>query len=103
MTSACFKSENFCLVGMMAATRSSLMAKTVAEVMNLWPSDGDLAADIGHRIRLVQLWRHRQAIPLDVWPAMLASAQRRGLGLTADILLTATLESRGTRRWKRAV
>ena len=65
-------------------------ARTPEEILTLWPSRAELAADAGRNLFAAHRWHQRGRL----WPAeldakMLASAKARGIKLTADHLVAA--------------
>lgn len=60
---------------------------SVAELVALWPSRPDFAADVGVKIGLVNSWVHRGVIPDLYWLAISDGAQRRGIaGVSLEVL-----------------
>ncbi len=64
--------------------------RTPEEILKLWPSRAELAADAGRDVFAAHRWHQRGRL----WPAqldakMLASAKARGIKLTADHLVAA--------------
>jgi len=60
---------------------------TVANVIRLWPSVGEFAADLGVSAFAAYKMRDRNAIRAKHWPTLLSSAQRRGLAVDAHTLI----------------
>jgi hypothetical protein len=62
------------------------MAATT-DIISLWPSVEDFAADAGVSIGLARVWRTRKSIPSDRWARIERAAQRRQIeGATASDL-----------------
>lgn len=62
---------------------------TVEGIIDLWPRQEDLAADCGVERVAVSRWKERSRIPAKHFPAMLSSASRRGISLTAEQIVRA--------------
>lgn len=60
--------------------------KNVTHFQKLWPSYSEFAADAGVEYGTAQLWRHRNSIPTDYWPAILKGAEARGLDVSIGLL-----------------
>lgn len=60
--------------------------ENVKSFQKLWPSYSDFAADAGVEYVTAQLWRYRNSIPTDHWPAILKGAEARGLDVSIDLL-----------------
>lgn len=61
--------------------------QTFAEIINLWPSAVELAADVGVKEVTARAWKAR-GIPAEYWADLIAAAARRQInGITADLLL----------------
>jgi hypothetical protein len=70
--------------------------QNVADVFAAWPSDADLARDIGLSYPTVASWKQRGSIPVTYWrPIIQAAHKRRHPEITADLLLE--LHVRGSR------
>jgi hypothetical protein len=68
------------------------------EVIARWPATRFFARDAGCSPLLVRQWRHRNFIPPQYWPRIVAGATRRGFGdVDADLLagLAAALRGAG--------
>jgi hypothetical protein len=61
------------------------MLKSHADIIDLWPSQEALAAEIGQGAAAVRKWRQRRRIPSDYWLPLVAAAKRRGDGRFADL------------------
>jgi hypothetical protein len=58
-----------------------------SEVLALWPTLSELAADLDLPYGVVKQWRRRNSIPSDKWQALVLAAQRRGhRRITAELL-----------------
>jgi hypothetical protein len=61
--------------------------RTVAEIFTAWPTDADLARDIGVRYPTISAWKQRGSIPPAYWRDIIRAARQRGHPeLTADLL-----------------
>ena len=57
-------------------------------IFAIWPTDADLAREIGMSYSTVSAWKQRGSIPVAYWRAILDAAHRRGHPeLTADLLV----------------
>jgi hypothetical protein len=57
------------------------------EVIGRWPATRHFARDAGCSALLVRQWRHRNFIPPQYWPGIVAGAQRRKIAaVDADLL-----------------
>lgn len=63
---------------------------TFLDVMNLWGSPKEMAADLGYKVSRVHKWRVRCTIPPESWPDVIKAAKRRRFNVTADTLLRAS-------------
>jgi hypothetical protein len=62
--------------------------QNVADIFAIWPSDADLARDIGLSYSTVAAWKQRGSIPVAYWlPVIHAARKRRHPEITADLLL----------------
>jgi len=62
--------------------------QNVADVFTAWPSDADLARDIGLSYSTVSAWKQRGSIPVAYWlPVIRAARKRRHPEITANLLL----------------
>lgn len=62
--------------------------QNVADIFAAWPSDADLARDIGLSYPTVASWKQRGSIPVTYWrPIINAARRRRHPEITADLLL----------------
>jgi hypothetical protein len=62
--------------------------QNVADIFAAWPSDADLARDIGLSYPTVASWKQRGSIPVAYWrPIIQAAGKRRHPEITADLLL----------------
>lgn len=63
------------------------MIKSFRDVIELWPSIGEFAEDIGVKYVTGQLMKHRDSIDADHWVAVVEAAKRRGFkGVTYEAL-----------------
>jgi hypothetical protein len=60
--------------------------RTVADIIDLWPSQADFAADCGAKWMTAHQWRRRDKIPPEYWAALVRSAKRRALPVTEKLL-----------------
>lgn len=59
-----------------------------SEIFAAWPSDADLARDIGVSYPTVSAWKQRGSIPAAYWRDIIRAARRRGHPeITADLLV----------------
>lgn len=62
--------------------------RNVADIFSAWPSDADLARDIGLSYPTVASWKQRGSIPVAYWrPIIRAAHKRQHPEITADLLL----------------
>jgi hypothetical protein len=62
--------------------------QNVAEIFAIWPSDADLAREIGQSYSTVSAWKQRGSIPVAYWRAIIGAARkRRHPEITANLLL----------------
>lgn len=61
---------------------------TFGELIALWPSRDDLATDLGVKKDRVHKWVQNNTIPAGFWRDLLAAAARRGIPLSADVMVT---------------
>lgn len=61
----------------------------VSEILSLWPDVRALADDIGRPYDTVFAWKRRGSVPVEYWPAIVASARTRNLPVTEGMLLAA--------------
>lgn len=69
------------------------------DLIGRWPATRSFARDAGCSALLARQWRHRNFIPPQYWPGIVAGAARRGIP-TIDAALLARLAAalRGTGR-----
>ncbi len=61
--------------------------KTVADLINKWDSDADLARDIGLNPSHISMMKLRNSIHPRHWTAIIKAARERGIkGINADVL-----------------
>lgn len=60
---------------------------TVRDLIDIWPSRKDLAGDIGASVARVHKWAQAGAIPARFHQLLLDAAVRRGLPVTAEIIV----------------
>jgi hypothetical protein len=56
------------------------------EVIDLWDTREELAAEIGRDSRLVSKWWQRRSIPADSWASICDLPKARDAGVTAELL-----------------
>jgi hypothetical protein len=62
--------------------------QNVAEIFAIWPSDADLAREIGLSYPTVASWKQRGSIPVAYWrPLIQAARKRKHPEITADLLV----------------
>jgi hypothetical protein len=62
--------------------------QNVADIFSIWPTDADLARDIGMSYATVSAWKQRGSIPAAYWRDLIRAARRRGHPeITADLLV----------------
>jgi len=62
--------------------------QNVADIYAVWPSDADLARDIGVSYPTAASWKQRGSIPVAYWrPIINAARKRKHPEITADLLL----------------
>ena len=60
----------------------------IQSIIDQWPDQVVLAADLGVPAPRVRKWRQRGVIPGEYWAALVSAAARRELGVTlADLAL----------------
>jgi len=63
------------------------MVRTFSEVIELWPSSEDVAADLGASGERVRKWKARNSIPGEYWQALTAAALKRNIeGVSLEVL-----------------
>lgn len=73
-----------------------LVMETFADVINLWPSTGELAGDIGVTTLVVRQMRNRDSIDSAYWAALVAGAQKRQIeGVTLELLAHLAAKRKG--------
>ena len=73
------------------------------ELIGRWPATRHFSRDAGCSPLLVRQWRHRNFIPPQYWPAIVAGAQRRKIAaVDADLLAHLAAKLRGGRCGDRA-
>lgn len=56
------------------------------EVIELWSTREDLAADVGAGAWAVSKWWQRNFIPADWWASVLSTEKAKNSGITAEVL-----------------
>lgn len=63
------------------------MIKSFRDIIELWPSIGAFADDIGVKYVTAQVMKHRDSIDADHWVAVVDAAKKRGhAGITYELL-----------------
>ncbi|OJU37177.1 MAG: hypothetical protein BGN94_08175 [Rhizobiales bacterium 68-8] len=63
---------------------------THSDLINLWPTLADFAADIGVEYGTAKAMRRRSSVPSEYWLSMVRSADGRGIaGVTLEALAAA--------------
>lgn len=61
--------------------------QSFADIIDLWPTATELAAELGEKEGTVRQWKNRNSIPADRWPAIVGASARRGFRqVTYEIL-----------------
>ena len=61
--------------------------QTFSDVLALWPSRAEVAADCGVSYGVVKQWWRRESVPPEYWTALIDGARKRGIkGLNSDML-----------------
>lgn len=68
------------------------MIRTHSQIINLWPSLGELASDVDQDREVVRLWQKRNRIPNRHWASIAAAARKRRLGVTVEELAMGMLK-----------
>lgn len=88
------------IVFRMADTQTPpILPNSFRELIGRWPRTRDFARDAGCSPLLVRQWRHRNFVPPQYWPGIVAGAARRRIGgIDTNLLahLAATLRRRGS-------
>ena len=69
------------------------MATSFAEIIDLWPSVADFAADVGVPFHTARNWRARGSIPAHRWAAVIDSGRRRKILVTPEQLTLIAAQS----------
>jgi hypothetical protein len=64
-----------------------MQCKSFRDVMELWPTVGAFAQDIGVPMPTAAKWRQRDSVPAPFWHAILSTKPAKGSGVTADLLV----------------
>lgn len=75
---------------------------TFADLIIRWATPDDFAADLGVRPAHGGQMKSLSWVPCRYWEGMLAGARRRGLRLTAEEIIAATIAHHATKRPRRA-
>lgn len=67
--------------------------KTFRDVMELWPTVGQFAEEIGVPAPTANKWRQRNRVPPGFWSAILGTRKARKAKVTADLLVTLAARS----------
>ena len=60
--------------------------RTFADVISLWPTAAEFAADLSISPVRARAWKNRNSIPSSMWNKVVESAQRRGFDVTVALL-----------------
>lgn len=71
------------------------MARTHAQIVNLWPTARDLAVQIRVEVETVRRWRQRNRIPLKHWGRIVNAAKDNRYGVTHQELALGMLGVNG--------
>lgn len=63
-----------------------MVAMEHRSIIDEWPSLSDFASDIGAAYGTAKAMRRRSSIPPAYWPAAVAAAEERGLGVSYEVL-----------------
>jgi hypothetical protein len=73
--------------------------QNVADIFGLWPSDAEVARDIGVSYPTVSSWKQRGSIPAAYWRRVIRAAARRGYSkVTAELLVEVHAQDRAAFR-----
>jgi hypothetical protein len=61
--------------------------ESFTDVVNQWPSMGDMADDMQANYDTIRKWRDRNSIPAPMWFEVLRAAKRRKIALDAEDLV----------------
>ena len=76
---------------------ASLSIKSIDQVFGLWPTQVEMARDVGVEWQTCAKWSQRKRIPPEAWDAVIAAAGRKGRRLTPG-QLNKMNKPRGTAR-----
>ena len=60
--------------------------KTFSDTIDLWPTLGEYADDIGIKYNAANMQRYRDSIDPDYYPAIVRAAEKRGYRVTFEML-----------------
>lgn len=72
------------------------MVMTHADIINLWPSLSDFAADLAVGYGTAKAMRRRESIPSEYWLSAVRAAESRGIVLTLEDLARAAETERAS-------
>lgn len=72
------------------------MPATFPEVIDLWPSINEFAAEMGVHINTVRNWHTRGRIPAKYWTGIIECAKRREIRITPSLLTQIAASSNET-------
>lgn len=67
-----------------------LSGMTIRDILDEWPSVGELADDMDVPVNTAKKWRSRQSLPVQYWDRLLRAAEHRGYSVTAEQLVEAS-------------
>jgi hypothetical protein len=62
------------------------MVQSFKEVVAIWDTPDQMAADIGNNAEAVRKWKQRDSIPADWWTRVISGAKAKGVDITAHRL-----------------
>jgi len=68
---------------------------TFGELIALWPSRAEFAADLGVQLARVHKWAQNNSIPAVFWLRLLNAAAEREIAATADLLVKLAAPNEG--------
>ncbi len=70
------------------------MTMNHSDIIRLWPTLDEFAADLSVNKRRALAWRSRNSIPWKYWPGLLAKARERRIYVTPDHLMAQVAQGR---------
>jgi hypothetical protein len=65
-----------------------------SDIIGLWPTLGDFAADLGVRPNTARGWKRRNSIPPNYWRGLIEKARERRVYVTPDHLMAQVAQRR---------